>query len=78
MKYSYETHYRSHRPDGRIGASQAAEMERLRHTRPALSALKAPTHEAFLAWQKQIREKAKTILNMPPLHRAARPRSLVL
>ncbi|MBO5756022.1 MAG: hypothetical protein J6R89_08215 [Clostridia bacterium] len=67
MKYSYETHYKSHRPDGRIVGSLPAELARMRQNPLALDALKNPTKEEYLAWQKQIRAKATELLCMPPM-----------
>ncbi len=66
MKFSYETHYSSDRPDGRIVASQAALMEQMRRHRPALGTPKNPTREEVLAWREQVRSKAVEVLNMPP------------
>lgn len=66
MKFTYDTHYRSDRPDGRIVSSQAALMEQMRRTRPSLSTPKNPTREEVLAWREKIRAKATELLNMPP------------
>ncbi len=74
MKFTYETHYRSTRPDGRVVPSQAALMEQMRRRRPTLSTPKNPTREEVLAWQKKIREKATELLNMPPFTKQPAPR----
>ena len=66
MKYTYEKYYKSHRPDGRIVASQAAFMERLRRERPLYSVPKNATKEELIEWQKNVRAKASELLHMPP------------
>ena len=66
MKYSYETHYRPKRADGRITSAYAAQMELWRRQRPLFSALKNPSKEEYLSWQRQIRAKAVELLAMPP------------
>ena len=66
MKYSYETHYRPQRADGRITSAYAAQMELWRRQRPLFSALKNPSKEEYLSWQRQIRAKAVELLAMPP------------
>ncbi len=73
MKYTYEEHYRSHRPDGRILSSQAAYAELLRRERPALSVPKEMTREEFLVWQRAVREKAKELLNVPEFEKQGAP-----
>lgn len=73
MKYTYEGYYKSKREDGRIVSSQAAWYELRRRQRPLLSALKHPTKETFLSWQKEIRAKAVEVLNMPPFTKQPAP-----
>ena len=73
MKFTYETHYRSARPDGRIVASQAALMELMRRQRPSLSTPKDPSREQVIAWRDEVRAKAVEVLNMPPFTEQSAP-----
>lgn len=66
MAYTYESHFRSNRPDGRIPSAQAAFMEHLRR-RPRELALPAElSAESYAAWQSAVRQKATELLAMPP------------
>lgn len=68
MRFVYETHYRSHRPDGHIVPTWPP-----RGRGSDVSALKDCIREEFSAWQKQLREKAKELLCMPPFAEHSAP-----
>ncbi len=65
MRLSYETHFRSDRPDGRLMSTMAAHMEYLRHLQPRLALPADMTPEGFPAWRAQVREKVRELLCLP-------------
>ena len=67
MRLSYETHFRSGRPDGRYLSAMAAQMARLRDLKPKLALPADLTPEAFPAWQSQVRERVRALLQLPEM-----------
>lgn len=65
MAYTYESHFRSHRPDGRIPSTQAAFMELLRRRPRELALPKELSAESFATWREAVRQKATELLAMP-------------
>ena len=65
MKISYNTHYKSKRPDGRHVSTMAAHMAWLRDFKPELSMPDNLTYDEFLNWKEKVREKVKQLLCMP-------------
>lgn len=65
MFYTYEKHYKSQRPDGRIMSTDAAFLENLRRTPQLLALPKELTKESFEAWRAELRAKAVELLHMP-------------
>ena len=65
MAYTYESHFRSHRPDGRIPSTQAAFMELLRRRPRELALPKELSAESFATWREAVRAKAEELLAMP-------------
>jgi len=57
VKISYETHFKSHRPDGRFASAMAAHMEWLRHNPPKLSLPEELTKESYELWRAKVKEK---------------------
>ena len=76
MKLSYETHFRSNRPDGRFTSTMAAYMASLRQTPPSLELPKDADESSFAAWRSEVREKAKELLCMPPFPPMSEPTRL--
>ena len=66
MAYTYESHFRSNRPDGRIPSAQAAFMEHLRRRPRELALPEELSAESYAAWQSAVRKKATELLAMPP------------
>lgn len=64
MKISYETHYRSHRPDGRHTSTMAAFLERLRCTDAELGLPDELTEESFAAWRDRLRARVRELLRI--------------
>ena len=62
MKMTYETHYRSHREDGRHVSTIAAFMERLRQTEMSLAVPDDLTEEGFDAWREALKSKVAELL----------------
>lgn len=62
---SYETHFKSKRPDGRHVASLAAHMERIRQMKPKLALPEELTPEMFGEWQKQVKAKVRDLILLP-------------
>ncbi len=73
MEVSYETHFKSNRPDGRSYQTMAAFTEQLRQTEPELAMPENLDKEGFLAWQKKVKEKARELLCMPEFTEQPRP-----
>lgn len=65
MKLTYETHYRSDRPDGRFTSSLAAHMEMLRHYEPLLSLKETVDTGNFDRWRTDVRAKMRELLLLP-------------
>lgn len=72
-KISYETHFKSTRPDGRHVSSLAAYMEKLRHMQPKLSLPQELTVEGYKIWQEQVKSKYRELLCMPEFTEQPKP-----
>lgn len=76
MKMTYETHYKSTRPDGRHTATMAAFMERLRQTERQLAFPKGATKEEFTAWKAALKDKVLELLHLPEFSEQPSPQKL--
>ena len=65
MNLSYNTHFKSKRPDGRLTSSLAAHMEQMRRTKPFLALPDEISPEEFPVWKKNVCEKIRELLLMP-------------
>lgn len=65
MNLSYNTHFKSQRPDGRLTSSLAAHMEQMRRTKPLLALPNEISPEEFPVWKKNVCEKIRELLLMP-------------
>lgn len=65
MDLSYDLHFKSNRPDGRITSSIAAHMERMRHYKPLLSLPEDTNSEEFPVWREKVKQKARELLLLP-------------
>ena len=65
MNLSYNTHFKSQRPDGRLTSSLAAHMEQMRRTKPLLALPNKISPEEFPVWKKNVCEKIRELLLMP-------------
>ncbi len=65
MNLSYEKHFRSARPDGRLTSSLAAHMEQMRHWKPLLSMPETLTPETYSNWKNSVCQKARELLLLP-------------
>lgn len=65
MRYTYEEHFKSKRPDGRMTASLASFMEQLRRTKPELALPEQLDAESFADWQKRVKERLEALLCIP-------------
>lgn len=72
-KISYETHFKSTRPDGRHVSSLAAYMEKLRHMQPKLSLPKTLTVEEYEVWREKVKIKYRELLHMPEFTKQPKP-----
>ena len=75
-KISYETHFKSKRPDGRHTASLAAFTQMLRSTEPKLSLPKDLDRESFYDWQKKVKSKYRELLRIPQIKLQEQPKML--
>ena len=62
---SYETHFKSKRPDGRFYSPLAAHMQMLRDLTPKLSVPENLTKESFFKWKGDVKEKLRELLLLP-------------
>ena len=60
-----EQHFRSHRTDGRHTSTLAALMEWMRQRPGDLNLPERLDTETFAAWQAQVKERARLLLNLP-------------
>lgn len=60
-----EKHFKSHRPDGRNVSTLAALMEWMRNRPGDLNLPEKLDEASFAAWQQQVKERARLLLNMP-------------
>ena len=67
MKITYETHYKSNRPDGRHTATMAAFLARLRDTSPELSMPEGLGREDFDTWRGAVKARAAELLRLDAL-----------
>lgn len=67
MNLSYNTHFKSQRPDGCLTSSLAAHMEQMRRTKPLLALPNEISPEEFPVWKKNVCEKIRELLLMPNL-----------
>ena len=65
LKLSYDTHFKSHRSDGRHTTSFAAFLERMRNTTQELALPENITSDEFVKWKSQVIEKYKELLGLP-------------
>lgn len=65
MNLTYETHFKSERPDGRLTSSIAAHMEMMRRYHPPLALPEDLTPESFRLWQEKVRKKVRELLLLP-------------
>ena len=72
-KISYETHFKSHRPDGRLTVSIAAFREKLVNSKPKLSLPENLTEESFEKWRGEVKAKYRELLRMPEIVAQPRP-----
>ena len=70
---SYETHFKSNRPDGRFVCSLAAYMEKLRRTKPELALPDELTPEIYEAWRSKVKAKYRELLLIPEITRQPDP-----
>ncbi len=67
MNFTYETHFKSTRPDGRHVATIAAHMEAMRRLKPLLALPDDLDAATYACWRDQVRTKAKELLLLPPV-----------
>ena len=65
MNLSYNTHFASKRPDGRLTSSLAAHMEQMRRTKPLLALPEEISPEEFPVWKNKVCEKIRELLLLP-------------
>ena len=65
MQFTYETHYKSNRPDGRHTSTLAAFVERMRQEKQELALPDELTVESFNEWKGQVREQVRELFRMP-------------
>ena len=65
MNLSYNTHFASKRPDGRLASSLAAHMEQMRRTKPLLALPEEISPEEFPVWKNKVCEKIRELLLLP-------------
>jgi len=75
-KVSYETDFRSRRPDGRHVSSVAAFRERLLREPARLSLPENLTRESFEAWRAEVKETYRRLLHMPEFTEEPAPQRL--
>jgi hypothetical protein len=66
-KISYETHFKSHRPDGRLTVSIAAFREKLVNSTPRLALPENLDEEIFKKWREEVKTKYREVLRMPEI-----------
>lgn len=76
MYFTYETHFKSQRADGRHNATLASFMDYLRAFKPALTFDENMTKEQFVPWQRAVRQKAEELLLLPPFTAQPEPKLL--
>lgn len=75
-KITYETHFKSQRPDGRHTTSFASYLERMRQTPQKLALPKNISSEEFYKWKATVIEKYKELLGMPEFTHQPDPQKL--
>ena len=71
--FTWEKHFRSNRPDGRLETSLAAVRSQLRSLTPALAFDESFTLEEFADWRAKVRAKLAEIMRFPPITEQPRP-----
>ena len=73
MDLTYEIHFKSSRPDGRITSSIAAHMEMMRRYHPILALPSDISSEEFPVWQEKVKRKARELLLLPEFSNQPEP-----